>query len=66
MKKLWLPLAFIASPFILLAHPGHGEHDGGYTITHYFTEPVHFIPIAVVMSIAIVSFYIKERKTNRK
>ena len=41
-------------PLITLAHPGHGETDG-YTITHYFTEPVHAV-IAIGVLAAVVVF----------
>ena len=42
MKKfiavsLMIFVAFL--PEVLLAHPGHGGHEGGYTIIHYIVEP---------------------------
>jgi hypothetical protein len=43
----------LCMPFISLAHPGHGE-TGGFTITHYFTEPVHIV-VALVALIAVVA-----------
>jgi hypothetical protein len=56
MKKFIPALAgffVLCMPFISIAHPGHGEH-GGYTITHYFTEPMHAIAIALVLFVVIV------------
>lgn len=45
MKKIATSLCFLLMlilPFITMAHPGHGETEG-YTIIHYFTEPMHAI-----------------------
>lgn len=45
MKKIATTLCFLLMlilPLITIAHPGHGE-TGGYTIIHYFTEPMHAI-----------------------
>ena len=38
LKKLTSFLTML--PLAVLAHPGHGD-EGGFTITHYFTEPEH-------------------------
>ena len=41
MKKLIMASGFLGLlPLIGFAHEGHGT-TGGYTITHYFTEPEH-------------------------
>lgn len=51
MKKVIAALCFfsLCLPLASLAHPGHGE-TGGFTITHYFTEPVHVIVSLVALS----------------
>ena len=51
MNKIIAILSFFAFclPAICLAHPGHGE-SGGYTITHYFTEPVHLITTLIIFT----------------
>jgi hypothetical protein len=53
MKKLFGMMAGLAAAPALLAHPGHGETEG-FTITHYFTEPVH----AVVTVLAVVGMLV--------
>jgi hypothetical protein len=30
-------------PAICWAHPGHGADGGGWSVHHYFTEPVHLV-----------------------
>jgi hypothetical protein len=42
-------------PFSAFAHPGHGETEG-YTIIHYFTEPVH-ATVTVLGSVALIALY---------
>jgi hypothetical protein len=56
MKKIIASLSLLALflPLISLAHPGHGETDG-YTITHYFVEPIHIV-FSVGVLIAVVAF----------
>jgi hypothetical protein len=51
LKKVIVFLSFFALclPAICLAHPGHGN-TGGYTITHYFTEPVHLITTLIIFT----------------
>ena len=51
MKKIIAALCLfsLCLPITSLAHPGHGE-TGGFTITHYFTEPVHVIVSLVAMA----------------
>lgn len=53
-------LAVMMFPLLSMAHPGHGEH-GGFTITHYFTEPEHIALLALVIA-AIVYFVVRARK----
>lgn len=61
MKKiipLFLP-AFLL-PLLSLAHEGHGTTNG-YTITHYFVEPEHFLVNVGVLALGIAYFrYIRK------
>jgi len=52
MKKIAIALLSFA-PLASFAHPGHGE-TGGYSIIHYFTEPVHAIVTLSVFALAYV------------
>lgn len=66
MKKYIAAIAglfVLCMPLISIAHPGHGEH-GGYTITHYFTEPVHAIVTALVLFLVIV--FIRNLRRRRQ
>jgi len=64
MKKLSL-LSFFALllPASLLAHPGHGE-TGGFSIIHYFVEPIHAITFFSIVIAALV--YIRWQRKNSK
>ncbi len=45
MKKLAISFGLflgMVAPLATMAHPGHGETEG-YTIIHYFTEPMHAV-----------------------
>jgi hypothetical protein len=68
MKKLSLAaVAVLLIPFLSRAHEGHGATEG-FTITHYFVEPVHLLytlAFAVVSYFAI-SYYRKGRKEASK
>ena len=60
-------MIFIAfMPELLLAHPGHGGHEGGYTIIHYFVEPMHAVVSlgCIVATIAFVAY--TRKKTQSK
>jgi hypothetical protein len=60
-------MIFIAfMPELLLAHPGHGGHEGGYTITHYFVEPMHAVVSigCIVGTIAFVAYTRKRSQTK--
>ena len=63
MKKLLFLFVTLAATSAAFAHPGHGT-TGGFTITHYITEPVHALPLlfAIVLGIVLVR---KERKSIR-
>jgi hypothetical protein len=54
MKKV-LSLLLLASPFVSFAHEGHG-HTGGFTIIHYFIEPMHLMTYALI-GIVLYLFY---------
>ncbi|HSN60054.1 MAG TPA: hypothetical protein VLR49_03905 [Ferruginibacter sp.] len=58
-----LSILFMVLPFIVWAHPGHGETDG-FTITHYFSEPVHAI-VSIAIVVALVVF-IRHLNRNRQ
>lgn len=65
MKKVIATMSFFALclPVICLAHPGHGN-TGGYTITHYFTEPVHLVTMLITLTTAY--FYNRYQVKNEK
>lgn len=61
MKKLLSLFVMLAATSAAFAHPGHGT-TGGFTITHYITEPVHALPLlfAIVLGIVLIR---RERKS---
>jgi hypothetical protein len=68
MKKIAfvVSLAALACPLFVAAHPGHGEH-GGYTITHYFTEPVHaVVGIGILIAAFSVAYFVQQKKAPVK
>jgi hydrogenase/urease accessory protein HupE len=70
MKKITLNLAglvLLLSPFTATAHPGHGphDHDGGYTIIHYFTQPSHAIVMVAVLAFVIIVVKNLRRKDQK-
>lgn len=70
MNNISIKLASIMAmltPFTLLAHPGHGghDHDGGYTIIHYFTQPVHAIVCLTVLAITVMLIRNLRRKNQK-
>lgn len=65
MKKIAIALSLFATlvaPLITLAHPGHGETDG-YTIIHYFVEPMHAVATFGVLIAAFA--YIRYTRKKR-
>ncbi len=54
----------VGTPLISLAHPGHGETDG-YTITHYFVEPMHAVVTYGIMIATIAYVQYVRRKEKR-
>lgn len=68
MKKAVVAISFpvLCLPAICLAHPGHGE-SGGYTITHYLTEPVHVITSLIILTVAsIYNRYLVKDKQQKE
>lgn len=67
MKKIIAILCLLAAavPQALFAHPGHGE-TGGYTITHYFTEPVHVLVSVSALVVTILAVRLFGRAKQRK
>ncbi len=67
MKKTMLgSLLAVCAPLMTMAHPGHGDTDG-YTITHYFREPVHLaaLAIGVVAAVVYVRFFMKKKEHSK-
>jgi hypothetical protein len=44
----------------LLAHPGHG-HTDPESWTHYLTEPIHVVPLALAASAVVVGTFFGRR-----
>ena len=69
MKKISLVLQTglgILLPFAGIAHPGHGETEG-FSIIHYFGEPVHATATAGLMAAIIFTVsYIRRKKAQNK
>jgi len=64
MRKIYLlSLLIILLPYSLLAHPGHGD-TGGYSIIHYFIEPIHTITTVSILMAAV--FYYRWQKKKSK
>jgi hypothetical protein len=68
MKKIIIivfTLFIISMPLISLAHPGHGDPSGGYTIIHYFTEPMHAVfTYGIILSAITYILYSRKRKQS--
>jgi len=54
MKKYLLSAAALISSVSVFAHEGHG-HTHGYTIKHYFTEPVHALVFAAGVAAVLIA-----------
>jgi hypothetical protein len=70
MKKIAIRLASILAmitPLSIMAHPGHGGHDheGGYTIIHYFIQPSHAIVSFTVLAITVILIRNLRRKNQK-
>ena len=62
-KKLSLGMAAAMVPFLGFAHEGHG-HTHGFTITHYFVEPVHLAILLAVFAAGVL-FFARRKKNTR-
>ena len=65
-SKLMAAIA-LTTPFAGMAHPGHGETEG-FTIIHYFMEPVHAMLTAMVLAGVIFAAYklSAKRSSNKR
>jgi hypothetical protein len=61
MKKFFSFLLTL-TPFLGIAHPGHGETEG-FTIKHYFVEPGHIV--FSILALAIIIFFLGRSKEMR-
>lgn len=58
--QIFIAFILVLLPGLTFAHPGHGEH-GGFTITHYFTEPEHVALIMLIVA-AIVIYALRRKR----
>jgi len=57
---------FILAPFAGMAHPGHGETEG-FSIIHYFTEPVHAtVSVLLIAGTILTVSYIRRKRSGEK
>lgn len=49
----------------IMAHPGHGESTG-HSLIHYFSEPIHAIPLILVIAIAAGVIYVAFFKNKKQ
>ena len=54
-------ILLLVFPALSYAHDGHG-HTEGYTITHYFTEPLH---LAITAAILLMSGILVAKRIAR-
>ncbi len=62
-KKYLFGFLALLLPLSMLAHPGHGQSEG-FTITHYFVEPIHVIAFVGVMFVVIIGIRWKRHKNK--
>jgi len=48
-------------PFSAIAHDGHGISQA-HSLMHYLTEPLHVIPVAVVVAVAWAIWRLKKAR----
>ncbi len=68
MRKFIAACSFLILmiPFASIAHPGHGE-TGGFTIIHYFAEPLHiFVWLSLLTAIAVFIQYKNKQRHLKK
>ncbi len=62
--KATLILIATSLPVWLLAHPGHGETEG-FSIIHYFTEPMHaIITVGAMVALYAGIRYLRSKKVK--
>jgi hypothetical protein len=44
----------VLMPATCWAHPGHGAEGGGWSVHHYFTEPVHLVGGALGLAVLLI------------
>lgn len=65
MKKVALiNFLWMLLPLSLSAHPGHGDTDG-FSILHYFTEPVHAITTVSLLAFAAILHFRRQSMKSR-
>jgi hypothetical protein len=65
MKKItFAALVIVLAPLIGSAHPGHGNTDG-YSIIHYFVEPVHAVITYSILLFAVIYIWYSRRQKQR-
>ncbi len=66
MKKIaFAVLVIVLYPLIGSAHPGHGATDG-YSIIHYFVEPVHAVFTYGSLFCAVAYIWYTRRQKQHK
>ena len=67
MKRTAITLGMLTlfmAPLFTMAHPGHGESEG-YTIIHYFTEPMHaIITLGSLVTVAVVVYFSRRKNSH--
>ena len=48
----------VLMPAICWAHPGHGTKGGGWSVHHYFTEPVHLVGGALGLAGLLIGVFL--------
>jgi len=65
MKKIAFAAVVIAfAPLVGFAHPGHGSTDG-YSIIHYFVEPVHAVITYSILLFAVIYIWYTRRQKQQ-
>ncbi len=65
-KTLALPAAVLtalALPAAAFAHPGHGTTPPD-SVSHYVFEPIHALPIVVLVTAIVVVYFLRRRKSS--
>lgn len=66
MKKIaFTAVIIVLVPLIVVAHPGHGGTDG-YSIIHYFVEPVHAVITYSILLFAAFYIWYSRRQNQQK